>query len=398
MDSVAIDVEDVAKRFRLIHERNSTLKAMVLSGFKRTVHEDFWALRDVTLQVEEGSTYGLIGHNGSGKSTLLKCMARIYRPDRGQITTTGRMSALLELGAGFHPELSGRENVYLNGSILGMSKRDIDIHFDDIVSFAGLEQFIDTPVKNYSSGMFVRLGFSIAITVEPDILLVDEILAVGDESFQMRCLEKFADLRRAGKTIVMVSHSLDSVRNMCDRAAWLDHGSLIKEGDAYDVATSYLEAVHEDRRATESVGGPPADGDDESLDGWRIGDVSLLGTSEQEVSFVFSDAELTVRVELDTPADMEVALAIGIYRTDGVHAAGPLHRFRTGRAGKHTVDYRIPKVALAAGTYDIAVRLLDSHLQTTYANRRRAARLDVEAPDKANVGGIIALGGDWSVR
>jgi ABC-2 type transport system ATP-binding protein len=397
MSTVAIDVADVAKRFRLLHERNSTLKATVLSGFKRTVHEDFWALSDVSLQVKEGSTYGLVGHNGSGKSTLLKCMARIYRPDRGRITTTGRLSALLELGAGFHPELSGRENVYLNGSILGMSKRDIDIHFDDIVSFAGLEHFIDTPVKNYSSGMFVRLGFSIAITVEPDILLVDEILAVGDESFQMRCLEKFADLRRAGRTIVMVSHSLDSVRNMCDRAAWLDHGTLVKEGDAYDVATSYLEAVHEDRRATDSTSGG-TDRDEEALDGWRIDRVKLLDASEREVGVTFSGSELIIRVELEAPGKADVALAIGVYRTDGVHAAGPLHRFSPSKAGRHVVDYRIPNVALAPGTYDIAVRLLDDHLQTTYANRRRAARLDVEASDKADIGGIIALGGDWTVR
>jgi ABC-type polysaccharide/polyol phosphate transport system ATPase subunit len=283
-------------------------------------------------------------------------MARIYVPDRGDIRTRGRVSALLELGAGFHPELSGRENVYLNGSILGMSRRDIDQHFDDIVDFAGLEQFIDTPVKNYSSGMFVRLGFSIAITVEPDILLVDEILAVGDESFQMRCMEKFADLRRAGRTIVMVSHSLDSVRNMCDRAAWLDHGSLVKEGDAYDVATSYLEAVHEDRRATESASGGTED-EESGLDGWRIHQVRLLDSSEREVGFVFSGNELTIRVEIESPVEADTALAIGVYRTDGVHAAGPLHRFSPLPAGKHTVDYRIPQVALAAGTYDIAVGL-----------------------------------------
>src|SRR5690606_12114235 len=243
----AIEVVDVAKRFRLIHERNSTLKATIFSGFKRTVHEEFWALDGVSFEVPEGKTFGLIGHNGSGKSTLLKCMARIYRPNRGSITMNGKVSALLELGAGFHPELSGRENVYLNGSILGMSKREIDKRFDSIVEFAGLEQFIDTPVKNYSSGMFVRLGFSVAITVEPDILLVDEVLAVGDESFQQRCLEKFADLRSSGRTVVIVSHSLETVRNMCDRAAWLDHGKLQHVGPAHDVVDAYLDAVRDDR-------------------------------------------------------------------------------------------------------------------------------------------------------
>ena len=183
------------------------LKATVMRG-GRARYEEFWALGDVSFEVAEGTTFGLIGHNGSGKSTLLKCLARILEPDQGTIRIDGQMSALLELGAGFHPELSGRENVYLNGSILGLSKRQIDRRFDDIVGFAGLERFIDTPVKNYSSGMYVRLGFSVAINVDPDMLLVDEVLAVGDEEFQRKCLERFAELRDAGKTIVVVTHSL----------------------------------------------------------------------------------------------------------------------------------------------------------------------------------------------
>jgi ABC-type polysaccharide/polyol phosphate transport system ATPase subunit len=395
MSGTAIEVQDVAKKFRLVHERQSSLKATILNGFRRSVHEDFWALNDVSLQVPQGSTYGLIGHNGSGKSTLLKCMARIYRPDRGEISYQGRMSALLELGAGFHPELSGRENVYLNGSILGMSKRDIDQHFDDIVEFAGLEQFIDTPVKNYSSGMFVRLGFSIAITVEPDILLVDEILAVGDESFQTRCMEKFADLRRAGRTVVLVSHSLDSVRSMCDRAAWLDHGQLVKEGDAYDVATSYLEQVHDERRAKEALSGGVTTEED-ARDGWHLGEVKVLSHNGKEIGATFSGSEVTLQVEFESPEATAVALAIGVYRTDGVHVAGPVHRFRV-EPGKVTANYRIPKLALAAGTYDIAVRLLDDHLQSSYANRRRAARLDVESGAAADIGGVVALGGEWDV-
>src|SRR5262249_60818608 len=161
-------------------------------------------------------TFGLIGENGSGKSTMLKCIARILRPDQGSIAVAGKVSALLELGAGFHPELSGRENVYLNGAILGLGKRQLDARFDEIVAFAGIEQFIDTPVKNYSSGMYVRLGFSVAINVDPDILLVDEVLAVGDAEFQRRCMERFDEMRASGKTIVIVTHALGSVRNLCD--------------------------------------------------------------------------------------------------------------------------------------------------------------------------------------
>jgi ABC-2 type transport system ATP-binding protein len=395
----AIEVDDVAKRFRLIHERNSTLKGMIFNGFKRTVHEEFWALKGVTFDVAEGSTYGLVGHNGSGKSTLLKCMARIYRPDRGNIAMRGRVSALLELGAGFHPELSGRENVYLNGSILGMSKREIDARFDDIVAFAGLEEFIDTPVKNYSSGMFVRLGFSVAITVEPDILMVDEVLAVGDESFQLRCMEKFAELRRGGRTIVIVSHGLDAVRNICDKAAWLDHGRLMKEGEAHDVVTAYLESVRDDRRASESSHGivTPEETSEPGA-GWHIGGVELLDDDGKDAGVVQSGSPITIRAEIESGADEDVALAIGLYRTDGVHVAGPVHKFRTKGTGPRVVEYRVPHLTLASGVYDVSVRLLDDHVQDTYAVRRRAARLDVESDRQADIGGVVALGGTWTVH
>ena len=393
MAEPAIEVADVAKRFRLVHERNSTLKATIFSGFKRTVHEEFWALKGVSFEVPEGQTYGLIGHNGSGKSTLLKCMARIYQPNRGRITTRGKLSALLELGAGFHPELSGRENVYLNGSILGMSKRDIDSRFDGIVEFAGLEQFIDTPVKNYSSGMFVRLGFSVAITVEPDVLLVDEVLAVGDESFQQRCMEKFADLRSSGRTVVIVSHSLDTVRSMCDGAAWLDHGTLLKEGDAHEVVSAYLESVSEDRRAHEKTADDAHD--DESSNGWHIRDVQFIDASGRAVDLVRTGTPLTIRVEIDVPTDGRIALGLGIYRTDGVHVAGPHTRFDTHGTGRRVIEYHVPQFMVAGGVYDLTVRVLDEHLQRTHTVRRRAARLDVSPLDESDIGGVISLAGEW---
>ena len=396
MADLAIQVSDVAKRFRLIHERNSTLKATIFSGFKRTVHEEFWALRGVSFDVPEGQTFGLIGHNGSGKSTLLKCMARIYQPDRGSIVTRGKVSALLELGAGFHPELSGRENVYLNGSILGMSKRDMDRRFDEIVAFAGLEHFIDTPVKNYSSGMYVRLGFSVAITVEPDILLVDEVLAVGDASFQQRCLEKFAELRTSGRTVVIVSHSLDTVGNMCDTSAWLDHGSLLKEGNAHEVVTAYLESVRDDRRAREHAAEAQPVAADGSP-GWGIDEVHLLDDAGHSVDLLRTGSPVTIRVALDAPAAAPVALAIGIYRTDGVHIAGPVHRFTTSGSGRHVVDYRIDRFALAGGVYDISVALLDQHLQRTHTVLHRATRVDVTPIDDGETGGVVAFGGSWHV-
>jgi len=220
----AIEVADVSKRFRIYRDKPTSLKQRVLSSRSRA--EDFWALRDVALEVGEGSTFGLIGHNGSGKTTLLKCVAGILRPTSGAILQRGRLAALLELGAGFHPELTGRENVYLNASFLGLSRKQTDAAFDDIVAFAELERFIDTDVKFYSSGMLVRLGFAVAVHVEPDVLLIDEVLAVGDEAFQAKCLNRVREFQREGRTIVLVTHALDTVTEICDRAAMLHHGEL----------------------------------------------------------------------------------------------------------------------------------------------------------------------------
>ena len=244
MADIAIDVDNLSKRFRLYSEKRNSIKERVVrrSGSR---YSDFWAVRDVSFQVERGTTFGLIGHNGSGKSTLLKMLAGIYRPTSGSIEAHGRISALLELGAGFHTELSGRENVYLNGAILGLSRKQIDDSMDEIVNFAGIGDFIDSPVKVYSSGMYVRLGFSIAVTTRPEILVVDEIIAVGDEEFQRKCFDYLYELRRQGTTIVIVSHSLSVVADLCDQGVWLDHGRMIASGDVRDVVDQYLQDVNE---------------------------------------------------------------------------------------------------------------------------------------------------------
>lgn len=242
MTQPAVSVNHLSKRFRLYHERNQTLKSAIMRR-RRSVHEDFWALKDVSLEIPQGSTFGIIGSNGSGKSTLLKCLAKIYWPDKGSISYNGRMAALLEVGSGFHHELSGRENIYLNGSILGMSKKEIDRKYDEIVDFSGVEQFIDQPVKNYSSGMYVRLGFSVAISVEPDILVVDEVLAVGDAEFQAKCLQKFRDFRMDGRTVIMVSHSMASIKEMCGQAAWLNKGDLVMSGDVDSTIAAYTASL-----------------------------------------------------------------------------------------------------------------------------------------------------------
>jgi len=238
-----ISVRGVSKRFRLERNRPSSLKEALLRVGRRSSVDDFWVLRDIDLDIDPGAFFGLIGHNGSGKSTLLRLMANIHRATEGQIATDGRLSALLELGSGFHPDLTGRENVYLNGAMLGLSRRHMHEAMDDIIGFSGIGDFIDEPVKIYSSGMYVRLGFAVAVNVDPEILLVDEVIAVGDEEFQQRCMTHMNNLRQRGCTIVLVSHNTELMRNLCDTVGWLDHGRLLKVGDPSTVVEAYLEHV-----------------------------------------------------------------------------------------------------------------------------------------------------------
>ncbi|MFA5565878.1 MAG: ABC transporter ATP-binding protein [Acidimicrobiia bacterium] len=237
-----IEVENVSKSFKLYAAKPTSLKERVI-GLGRTPYEEFHALTDISLHLEEGETLGLVGHNGSGKSTLLKCITGTLRPTSGTIRTRGRVVALLELGAGFHPDLTGRENVYLNGSILGLSTREIDNVFDDIVEFSELAPFIDNQVKHYSSGMYARLGFAVAVNVDPDILLVDEVLSVGDEAFQRKCLDRIKLFQREGRSIMLVSHAADLVRQICDRAAVLDQGQMITIGDTSSAVRTYRETL-----------------------------------------------------------------------------------------------------------------------------------------------------------
>jgi ABC-2 type transport system ATP-binding protein len=233
VDAPALEIEGISKRFKLYREKPSSLKARLIRSRSRA--EDFWALKDVSFDVKHGESLGLIGHNGSGKTTLLKVIAGILRPTDGIVRSRGRLAALLELGAGFHPELTGRENVYLNASFLGLTRRDTDAVYASIVEFAELEDFMDNQVKFYSSGMLVRLGFAVAVHVDPEILLIDEVLAVGDEAFQAKCLARIRGFQQEGRTIILVTHALDTVRQVCDRAVMLDHGEVYAQGAPVDV-------------------------------------------------------------------------------------------------------------------------------------------------------------------
>jgi lipopolysaccharide transport system ATP-binding protein len=243
MSDWAVRVRDLGIRFYVRHQRNPTVHSGIVRFLRRLPPpEEFWALRGVSFEVREGSVFGIIGRNGSGKSTLLRTLARIFTPDEGEVEIRGKVSSLISLGAGFHLELSGLENIIFNGLLLGLSKQEVDRRLDDIIEFAGLGRFIDAPVRTYSSGMRGRLGFSIAIHVDPDVLVVDEILAVGDAAFRERCVEKMRQLLAGGVTVVMVQHELETILSMCNECMWLDRGSIKEIGAPVDVVRHYLES------------------------------------------------------------------------------------------------------------------------------------------------------------
>jgi ABC-2 type transport system ATP-binding protein len=325
---------------------------------------------------------------------MLKTLAKILVPDRGRVFVDGKVSALLELGAGFHPELSGRDNVYLNGSILGLTKAEIDRRFDDIVGFAGLEAFIDTPVKNYSSGMYVRLGFSVAINVDPDILMVDEVLAVGDEEFQRRCMEKFADFRSQGRTIVVVSHAMGTMRDMCDEVAWLDHGKLRAVGRPSEVVDQYVESSHDERDTEITEDGGRRHGSGEV----RIDHVELI----HEGAHPRTGDRLVFRLhyEADTPIE-DVVFGIGLETILGQTVTGPNTKDAQLRLdvakGRGTVDLVVPRLMLLPGTYDLATAVTDDTLQHPFDLRPKAYRFDVVAGAPAERFGVVSLGGSWTV-
>jgi ABC-2 type transport system ATP-binding protein len=387
-------VENVSKKYRLYRERNNSLKIAIMRGGRAKV-DMFWALQDVSFEVYEGSTTGLIGENGSGKSTMLKCLARILRPDTGSVSVTGKMSALLELGAGFHPELSGRENVFLNGAILGLKQKELAAKFDDIVDFAGIGQYIDEPVKNYSSGMYVRLGFSVAINVEPDILLVDEVLAVGDEAFQRKCLERFADLKNSGKTVIIVSHSMGSVINMCDHVIWFKKGRKMADGDPRQVVEAYTGSI------TLSEHRPTETGDRWGSGEARIERVTLLDRSGGQTTRVGSGEPLTVRLWYATSQPVErPVFSVSLQTLQGVVISNPTTR-EGGEVpekldGSGWVDLVIEHFPILPGTYDITASLTDFTLAHPYDVRRNVLRMDVDRKGPVETNGILSRGGHWA--
>jgi ABC-2 type transport system ATP-binding protein len=349
----ALEIADVSKKFRLYRERPTSLKARVLHSRMRA--EDFWALRDVSFDIPEGSSLGLIGHNGSGKTTLLKIVAGILRPTSGLVRQRGRLVALLELGAGFHPELTGRENVYLNASFLGLSRRETDAAYEGIVAFAELEDFMDNQVKFYSSGMLVRLGFAVAVHVDPEVLLIDEVLAVGDEAFQAKCLDRIREFQRDGRTIVLVTHALDTVTKICDRAVMLHHGEIHAAGAPGDVVREMRHVL----LGTTDPGFVPEEGTRQA----EIASVELIWESGSSETAIRRGDALTIQVDVRTNEPVE-DLDVNFQILDDATNHAVLDARTSSRGipiglfdGKKRVRFRVGSFPYKAGKYWVTIGL-----------------------------------------
>ena len=348
--------DKVSKRYRVRGEtedepaRNPILRK---SQNLRRPAQDFWALKDVSFEVARGESLGIIGHNGAGKSTILKLLANITSPTTGEITINGRLSALIEVGSGFHPELTGRENIYLNGSILGMTRREITDKLDSIVEFAGINQFLDTPVKRFSSGMYVRLGFSIAAHLDPDILLLDEVLAVGDASFQARCLQRIDELRNSGTTIVFISHDLGAVERVCERVLLLNAGNIVKNGPPNEVIRAYESNQYGSAEPRGSIG---IDGNGAA----KIRRVSFQNKDGENQSVFRTGESLLARIEYDVDQVIsEIIFDIAFYSPTGVvhcefttEADG---KYPTAHKGAGVVEFICQAVSLMPGIYHTGI-------------------------------------------
>jgi ABC-2 type transport system ATP-binding protein len=376
--TTVISVEDVSKRFVL--HKDKSMKERILNFTRSRQHrEDFYALRNVSLDVESGSTVGLVGHNGSGKSTLLKTIGGIFEPTNGVVRRRGRVAALLELGAGFHPDLTGRENVFLNAALLGLSKSETERHFDAIVDFSGIGDFIDTQVKFYSSGMYVRLAFAVAIHVDPDVLLVDEVLAVGDEPFQRKCMDKIAEFQKEGRTIVLVSHSSEQVGRLCDRVLVLDHGVVKHDGDPAIGLKVLREGYDASRHSVSDLGNSASP-------------LQLLDARSRVLSVGGrTDVEIDIDVHIVDP-DVTWQIGIAIETTLGVRLYGmttaPLGVSLPHTAGTHVIRLTLPDIRVGIGRYVVNVGLGDDG-GTTYDRRSGITSFDIVDPEVGS--GLLRL-------
>lgn len=387
----------VGKRFRL-NRRPRTVWGRLRAALRpsRDDADAFWAVRDVSFDVPRGESIGLIGRNGSGKSTLLKLATRILRPTIGRVQVNGRIGALLELGAGFHDDLTGRENIYLNGSVLGLSRREIDGRLNQIVDFSELHDFIDVPVKFYSSGMYMRLGFSVAVHCDPELLLVDEILAVGDQAFQAKCIDRIYELKRSGVTIVMVSHHAETLQKLCSRLVWMDRGALREIGPTAEVLGSYvafMQSAVADQTAEplfHRAGTREAE----------ITGVRFLNAAGAETEMFRTGEALTIEMAYvaHRPIDRP-ELGFGIFREDGVQINGTSNRHWDYPIpvihGPGLLRYHIPNLPLMPGGYAVSAAIQDADRPLIYDFHVRAYHFRVEPGGVRQMDGLLALPAEW---
>ena len=379
-----IDVKDVSKSFKIHHERHQSLKERLLHPRSGST-EDFQALRDVSFTVGQGETVGIVGHNGSGKSTLLKCICGVLKPTSGEIRLRGSLAALLELGAGFQTELSGRENVYLYGSMLGFSRRMVDGIFDAVVDFSEIEQFIDTQVKFYSSGMYVRLAFAVAVNVDPDILVVDEVLAVGDERFQAKCVDRIQRFKEEGRTILFVTHNADQVRALCDRAVVLDSGDMVADGPTQDSLRIFREHMMLDAVVRDAA--------------HLLGTIQIESVTTLEGSFdvksgagLHFDVAITAQVAYSGNFVMELFSRTGLLVSRSDAQGSPVNLV----PGRNHISVDLAQIPLLDGTYDLNVGVLDHHGNTVIAWSEKAASIQVTYDGRE--GGLVELGASITLR
>lgn len=396
----AIQVDGLSKVYRIYARPKDRVKEYLVRGLK--CHQEFWALRDVTFQAPMGSTFGLIGENGSGKSTLLQLLAGTLTPTSGVVRVRGRVSAILELGAGFNPDFTGRENVLMTGAIMGIGRREMAERFKDVIAFAEIGDFIDRPLRMYSTGMYLRLAFAVATTVDPDVLIIDEALAVGDEYFQKRCIDRIEEFRKAGKTIVFCSHNSYQLRVICEQAIWLRAGRVAMMGDTLKVVTeyeSYLRGRIAERCAEPPVSKPAVEQDRPRQAPW-ITDISLIvngQTGTRHEAQTGDDLCIAVAYEVPMPPTA-VHVGVRIFRNDGIvcYGIGTHLDGLTPPPTSGSVILRFPSIQLLAGEYYMSVHLLDETGLHHYEERRRACSFRVYQPFIAI--GLCQLRHEWSVE
>ena len=406
MAEVVIDVRNVKKMFRVYRDRGNTLKDRLLFAGRRK-HEEHWVLNGISFQVQKGEAVGLVGENGCGKSTTLKMLTRILYPDEGTIEVKGRVSSLIELGAGFHPDLSGRENIYTNASIFGLSRKEIDRRLGEIIAFSELEKFIDDPVRTYSSGMYMRLAFAVAINVDADVLLIDEILAVGDAAFQAKCFRKLKEIKGRGTTIVIVSHSLGQIEQICEKSIWIDEGLIRMEGSPRDVHPSYMEWMSRKNGGDTGVSGLAFQVKDQDghLQRWGSGEakmtqVKVLDEKGEERKEYTPFEPFTVQIDYEAEAVLDNAVVgLAIYRSDGTLVYGTNTLIDTAAPvtlqKKGSIDLKIDSLPVTNGhsSVDLALHRPDGF---NYDFWRDVCRLRIA--NRTQTPGEIALPHEWEMK